>query len=75
MVVSVFALQGGKMQVLNRQLCLASCLTEKIGGPAATRTRDLLLRRQSLYPPELQAHNLVSRFEFRGSNPKREMQN
>ena len=29
------------------------------GTPDATRTHDLLLRRQTLYPTELQAHNRV----------------
>ena len=39
---------------------LANRLTGQpnIGAPAAIRTRDLRLRRQSLYPAELQAHNL-----------------
>ncbi len=32
---------------------------EKSGTPGATRTPDLLLRRQTLYPSELQAHRQV----------------
>lgn len=38
-----------------------------IDGLAATRTRDLLLRRQSLYPPELQA---LSNYDWYFSSEK-----
>ena len=35
------------------------------GDPAATRTQDLLLRRQLLYPAELQSHHLILNVEIR----------
>ena len=41
---------------------------KKNGMPVAIRTRDLLLRRQTLYPAELRAHTAINlniaRFEF-----------
>jgi hypothetical protein len=37
------------------------------GAPAATRTRDPLLRRQMLYPTELRAHK-GSKSEFAAQN-------
>ena len=42
----LFNVYGGKTCFIN-------------GAPAATRTRDPLLRRQMLYPPELQAHRAI----------------
>src|SRR5512138_1961318 len=54
------------------------------GAPAATRTRDPLLRRQMLYPTELRAHSevapptMLARFKTRGKAsflaPKRQPQ-
>ena len=35
-------------------------VTSSESGPGATRTRDLLLRRQALYPAELRARTSVS---------------
>ena len=35
---------------------LTMLLQQKSGAPEGTRTPGLLLRRQLLYPPELQAH-------------------
>ena len=35
----------------------AACFDRKNGAPGPTRTGDPLLRRQMLYPPELQAHS------------------
>src|SRR5437879_5771032 len=34
-----------------------------VGAPAATRTRDPLLRRQMLYPTELRAHLKINKLQ------------
>ena len=42
---------------------------EKFGGPGGIRTPDFLLRRQTLYPAELQARNENFDEEFEGGIP------
>ncbi len=41
------------------------CTSFKFGGPGVIRTRDLLVRSQTLYPAELQSRN-VKNIKFGG---------
>ena len=52
---------GVNIEALAKKKPLAQTTQEVLtGAPEGTRTPDLLVRSQSLYPAELQAHNLFS---------------
>ena len=45
------------MQIIKQKTSVQNCTEVFFGAPEGTRTPDLLIRSQTLYPAELLAHN------------------
>ena len=52
-----FWIQGITMQIIKQKTSVQNCTEVFFGAPEGTRTPDLLIRSQTLYPAELLAHN------------------